>query len=100
MKLRARFFSVGYKDIDDVLVPLLESQADSSISPRVFPFFFGLLTRYCLPTLGTLLSHKIQLINEAGMSELRQGLLKNFTEVVLKIVSKLQLWNDAKPDTS
>ena len=34
------------------------------------------------------------------MSELRQELLKHFTEVVLKTASKLQSWNDAKPETS
>ena len=41
--LGARFFDVGYKEIDDVLVPLLESKADESISPRVFPSYAILL---------------------------------------------------------
>ena len=37
--LGAKFFSVGYEEIDDVLVPLLESKADSSVAPRVFPSY-------------------------------------------------------------
>ena len=37
--LGAKFFSVGYEEIDDVLVPILESKADSSIAPRVFPSY-------------------------------------------------------------
>ena len=39
----AKFFSVGYEEIDDVLVALLESKADSCIAPRVFPSYAILL---------------------------------------------------------
>ena len=41
--LEARFFNVGYKEINDVLVFLLESKADELISPQVFPSYAILL---------------------------------------------------------
>lgn len=37
--LGVRFFNEGYEEIVDVIVPLLESKADSAISLRVFPSY-------------------------------------------------------------
>ena len=106
ISLGEKFFSIGYKEIDDVLVPLLESKADGSISPRVIPSYailFWFVEQVLLSTVWAKqcwlpFSLTLQLLNEVGMSTLRKEVLKHFTDVVLKTASKLQSWNDAESD--
>ena len=106
IELGERFFKKGVSEVDDIIIPKLNSRAQQGISPRVIVSYAKLLWfaqeviehMFVVEDDWQCWLSIMQILNTAGLSGSHQRLQDHFADHVLHTASKLQSWSDVQAE--